>query len=261
MKQYLLNAFTDRLFSGNPAIVCLPEERYSDELMQKICLENGVPDTVFALADPGDEAAYELRFFTPAGEITLCGHSALACAHVLLKEEKPGLSAVTFRTKEGEIEARLEGGRVTMSFPAFPLRRVDVTEEMTDAIGAVPLEAYMGRDLLCVFGSEDDILALDPDMDKLMKIDGLLLQATAPGKDADCVSRSFSPKLGVPEDPVCGSGHCHIIPYWAERTGKKEFRAKQASPRGGMLYCVMDGGKVRISGDAVIYQRGEIFAD
>lgn len=260
MRAYLIDAFTNSFFSGNPAYVCLPEKRLGDETMQRICLENGVPDCAFAYEDPSEDGVYELRFFTPTGEITLCGHSALACAYVLLNVEYPGSEAFTFVTKEGRIRAGLENGRVTMSFPAFDLTPVDVTEEMVDAIGATPLEAYMGRDLLCVFENEDDILALDPDMDKLMAIDGLLLQATAPGTDADCVSRSFSPKLGVPEDPVCGSGHCHIIPYWAGRTGKKDFVAKQASKRGGTLYCRLEGNTVRISGDAAVYSKGEIFA-
>lgn len=256
MKQYLVDAFSKSFYRGNPAIVCFPEQEYDDGTFLSICRENGVPDTVFAI-DRGN-GTYELRYFTPSGEITLCGHSTLACAYVLLKLEHPEYKDLCFKTKEGDLSVRLKDDRVSMDFPAFKLKPVQITQQMIDAIGATPLEAYMGRDLLCVFEDEETILNLDPDIDKLMKLDGLLLQVTAPGTKDDCVSRSFSPKLGVPEDPVCGSGHCHIIPYWFQKTGKTEFVARQASPRGGILYCLTDGERVTIAGDAVVYSKGEI---
>lgn len=256
MKQYIIDAFTSELFGGNPAVVCFPEQNLKDETLMRICRENGVADTVFAREQ--GSGVYELRFFTPSGEITLCGHSALACGYAILKFEHPEYPSLTFKTQEGDLSITLQSGRVSMVFPAFSLKPVSITDEMVSAIGAKPIEAYMGRDLLCVFENEETILNLQPDMEKLMQLDGLLLQATAPGKTEDCVSRSFSPKLGVPEDPVCGSGHCHIIPYWHGKTGKTSFVAKQASARGGILYCETDGERVTISGDAIAYAKGEV---
>ncbi len=146
-----------------------------------------------------------------------------------------------------------------MDFPAYQLKPVPVTEEMIDAIGAVPEEAYMGRDLLCVFDDAEAVRKMQPDQEKLLKLDGLLLHMTAKGADTDCVSRSFAPKCNIAEDPVCGSGHCHIVPYWAERLGKNEVVAYQASRRGGTLYCSIDGDRVKLSGKAVLYAMSELY--
>lgn len=139
------------------------------------------------------------------------------------------------------------------------MKKVPVTEAISDALGAVPSEAYMGRDLLCVFDNEDTVKNLKPDMKKLLKLDGLLLQVTAPGKNTDSVSRSFAPKLNVIEDPVCGSGHCHIVPYWAKKLGKENIVAYQASKRGGTLYCRMEGNKVFIAGKAALFSECQLY--
>ena len=146
-----------------------------------------------------------------------------------------------------------------MDFPAYELKPKEVTSAMEDAIGARPVEAYMGRDLLCIFESEDVVRGLSPDMEKLKALDGLLLQVTAKGREYDCVSRSFAPKLNVPEDPVCGSGHCHIVPYWAKKEGKDDIIACQASRRGGILYCGIEADRVKLAGKAALYSEAELF--
>lgn len=145
-----------------------------------------------------------------------------------------------------------------MEFPAYDLKKVDVTDDMENAIGAHPVAAYMGRDLLCVFDDEGVVRNMSPDLDKIKGLDGLLLQVTAPGKEYDCISRSFAPKLNISEDPVCGSGHCHIVPYWASTLNKNELVAYQASERGGTLYCRLDGNKVFLSGKAALYSICEL---
>ena len=151
------------------------------------------------------------------------------------------------------------GDLLEMVFPAYRLKKVPVTQDMIDAIGAVPTEAYMGRDLLCVFDHADTIRNLTPDMDKLLKLDGLLLQLTATGETTDSIPRRLDPKFNVTEDPVCGSGHCHIVPYWAERLGKENIVAYQASRRGGILYCRMSGDKVFLAGKAALFSECELY--
>lgn len=227
-----------------------------DGLMMNITKENNFSETAFAVKE-GNK--YHLRWFTLGGEIDLCGHATLACAYVLFRFYIPGADKVVFSTLSGDLIVCKHGDLLEMEFPAYQLEKVPVTDAMIDAIGAIPSEAYMGRDLLCVFDSEDTVRNLDPDMDKLLKLDGLLLQVTAPGKDTDSVSRSFAPKLNVAEDPVCGSGHCHIVPYWAKKLGKNDIVAYQASKRGGTLYCKMSGDKVFIAGKAAQFSECELY--
>lgn len=224
MKQYVVDAFTDKVFAGNPAAVCVMDKWLSDELMMKITVENNLSETAFCVKEGRN---YHLRWFTPGGELIV--------------------------TKNGEL--------LEMVFPAYKLKPVEVTDAMTEVIGARPTAAFMGRDLLCVVDSEDVVRGCAPDMAKVMQLDGLLLHVTARGKDFDCVSRSFAPKCNVPEDPVCGSGHCHIIPYWAKELGKAELTAYQASRRGGVLYTRLDGGKVILAGKAALFSQAEIYID
>lgn len=258
MKQYIVDAFTDKVFHGNPAAICILDQWISDELMLQITKENNLSETAFAVKE-GE--TYRLRWLTPGGEIDLCGHATLACAFVLLKDYEKGQDVVRFNTQSGEITVTKHEDLYEMNFPTYQLEQVEVTDQMIQAIGATPTEAYMGRDLLCTFDSEEVVKGLQPDLDKLKALDGLLLQVTAKGVEADCVSRSFAPKLNVAEDPVCGSGHCHIIPYWAEKTQKESFVAYQASERGGTLYCRMDGERVILSDKATIYSIAEIFVE
>lgn len=255
MKQYVVDAFSDKVFGGNPAAVCVMPAWLPDELLMNIARENNLSETAFAVREDGD---YRLRWFTPGGEIDLCGHATLATAYVIMRYYRPEETVVNFRTLSGTLTVKIHGDLFEMDFPAYELSPVPVTREMEEAIGVKPLEAYMGRDLLCVMDSEETVRGLTPDMNKLCGLDGALLQVTAPGRDFDCVSRSFAPKLNVPEDPVCGSGHCHIIPYFAKRLGKDELLAYQASARGGILYCGLRGERVKLAGKAVLFSEAEI---
>lgn len=256
MKQYVVDAFTDEVFHGNQAAICIMEQWLSDDLMMNITRENNFSETAFAVKE---DEKYHLRWFTPGGEIDLCGHATLACAYVLFRFYIPDADKVVFSTLSGDLTVSKIGDLIEMEFPAYKLKSVPVTDAMIDAIGSVPSEAYMGRDLLCVFDNEDTVKNLTPDMEKLLNLDGLLLQVTAPGKTTDSVSRSFAPKLKVTEDPVCGSGHCHIVPYWAEKLGKKNIVAYQASRRGGTLYCRMSGDRVFMAGKAALFSECELY--
>lgn len=227
----------------------------SDEIMMKITRENNLSETAFAVKEGSD---YRLRWFTPGGEIDLCGHATLATAYIITKFIEPKITEVRFQTLSGLLIVVKKGDLLEMDFPSYELKKVDVTEAMEEAMGVRPLEAYMGRDLLCIVESEEEVRNLDPNQEKINLLDGLLLHVTAQGKEFDCVSRSFAPKCNVPEDPVCGSGHCHIIPFWANRFGKNNLVAYQASPRGGTLYCEYQGDRVKMSGKSALYSTAEI---
>ncbi|MDD3222900.1 MAG: PhzF family phenazine biosynthesis protein [Clostridia bacterium] len=255
MKQYIVDAFTNEIFSGNPAAICILDQWPADELMMKITRENNLSETAFAV---GGDGSYHLRWFTPGGEIDLCGHATLAATYVITRFYEPDCTLVNFKTLSGNLAVVKRGDLFELDFPAYELKPVEITEEMIKTIGAKPREAYIGRDLLCVFDSEETIRNLTPDMNGLLKLDGLLLQVTAIGKTTDCVSRSFAPKLNVNEDPVCGSGHCHIAPYWINKTGKAEIIAYQASSRGGTLHCRLEGNRVKMSGNATLFAISEL---
>ena len=255
MKQYVVDAFSEKVFGGNPAAICVMDAWLPEETMMSITIENNLSETAFTVKE-GDK--YKLRWFTPGGEIDLCGHATLACAYVVMNYVETDLETVTFSTMSGDLIVNKNGDLYELDFPAYDLKPVEITDAMVDAMGARPTEAYMGRDLLCLFDDEKTVRELKPDMDKLKKIDGLLLHVTAAGKDVDCVSRSFAPKLNVIEDPVCGSGHCHIAPYWINKLDKESIVAYQASRRGGTLYCTMDGDRVKLSGKAALYSVADI---
>ena len=255
MKQYVVDAFSEKVFGGNPAAICVMDSWLPEETMMSITIENNLSETAFTVKE-GDK--YKLRWFTPGGEIDLCGHATLACAYVVMNYVETDLETVTFSTMSGDLIVNKNGDLYELDFPAYDLKPVEITDAMVDAMGARPTEAYMGRDLLCLFDDEKTVRELKPDMDKLKAIDGLLLHVTAAGKDVDCVSRSFAPKLNIIEDPVCGSGHCHIAPYWINKLDKDSIVAYQASRRGGTLYCTMDGDRVKLSGKAALYSVADI---
>ncbi|MBW3089980.1 PhzF family phenazine biosynthesis protein [Bifidobacterium miconisargentati] len=270
MRQYVVDAFTDRVFKGNPAAVCLPESWPSDELMANIAMENRFSETAFIVREP---AGWHLRWFTPGGEIDLCGHATLASAYVVLRFVEPDTDVVRFRTMSGMLTVTRRHGEsgtdrgtdvFTMDFPAFDLKPTPVTDAMEQALGARPIEAWLGRDLLCVMSDERTVRGLDPDQELLKDLPGLLSNVTAAG-DADsgfdCVSRSFAPKLNVPEDPVCGSGHCHILPYWSKHLGKTSLIAYQASVRGGAIHATVGDGRVSLGGSAALFSVGTIMPD
>lgn len=256
MKQYVVDAFTDQIFGGNPAAVCILDHWLPDDLLLAITRENNLSETAFAVREDGH---YHLRWLTPGGEIDLCGHATLATAYVITHYIEPEADTLRFKTLSGMLTVKRNGDLYEMDFPAYELKPIPVTDEMTEAIGARPVEAYMGRDLLCIMDSEKTVRDLEPDMTKLLSLPGLLLQVTARGSSYDCVSRSFAPKLNVPEDPVCGSGHCHILPYWSDKTNQYELTAYQASPRGGIIYGKLLSGRVQLAGKAAIYSIAELF--
>ena len=256
MKQYIVDAFTDKVFHGNQAAICIMENWLSDEMMMNITRENNFSETAFAVKE---DDKYHLRWFTPGGEVDLCGHATLACAYVLFRFYIQETESVVFSTLSGDLIVSKSGDLLEMEFPVYKFERVPITDAMTDAIGATPSEAYIGRDLLCIFDDENTVKNLTPNMEKAMKLDGLLLHVSAPGKTTDSVSRSFAPKLKITEDPVCGSGHCHIAPYWSKRLGKDNIVAYQASQRGGTLYCRVSGDRILIAGRATLFSECELY--
>ena len=256
MRQYVVDAFTDQVFHGNQAAVCVLDAWPSEALMLSIARENNFSETAFTVKE-GDE--WRLRWFTPGGEIDLCGHATLASAFVLMNFYEKDARRTVFSTMSGKLTVTRNDALYEMEFPAYRLIETAVTPAMEEAIGASVREAYLARDLLCVLDGEQTVRNLKPDLEKLRLLDGLLVHVTARGGAADCVSRSFAPKLSVAEDPVCGSGHCHIIPYWAERLGRDELTAYQASARGGTLFCRREGDKVFLAGKAVLYSIDELF--
>ena len=278
MKQYIVDAFTDKVFSGNPAVICILDEWLSDEIMLSIAKENNLSETAFAIKQETKDSInaihYKLRWFTPGGEIDLCGHATLACAFVIMNYYEKNLKTVIFDTLSGKLTVnRKNGDLYELDFPAYDLKKVEITDEMIELIGKKPTEAYLGRDLMCVFDDEEFILSANLDSEKIKKLDGLLLHITAQHSNhslnskiknttdkIDCISRSFAPKLNVYEDPVCGSGHCHIAPYWIKKLQKENLTAYQASKRSGTLYCSLaNNGRMKMSGKAALFAISEIF--
>ena len=255
MKQFIVDAFTDKIFSGNPAAVCVVEKFPPEELMQNIARENNLSETAFVVKEKN---FYRLRWFTPAAEVDFCGHATLATSFVLMTQLEKDLSAVEFETLSGRFYVERKEKFFEMNFPAYKPKKIPVTEEMRDAINAKVLEAYFARDLLMVLESAEAVENLAPNLDKLKNLYGLTQAVTAAGKNFDCVSRVFAPKINVPEDPVTGSTHCLIAPYWSERLGKKKITARQTSARGGILYCEVLEERVKISGSAVLFSVADL---
>ena len=255
MEQYIVDAFAEKPFEGNPAAVCVLEAFPSDELMLQIAGENALPETAFAVPQGED---YRLRWFAPGEEVDLCGHATLAAAYVILNHIQPQREDVTFHTQSGPLTVKRRGELLEMDFPAYTLKPVEVTDQMEAALGVRPIEAWRARDLVCVLEREEDVVSMKPDFEAMKQLRGALCQVTARGSQYDCVSRTFGPKCAILEDPVCGSGHCHIIPYWADKLGRTEFVARQASPRGGTLYCRLEGDRVKLAGRAVLFARAEL---
>ena len=206
--------------------------------------------------------AYRLRWFAPGGKVDLCGHATLATAWTLLRFYEPEATEVRFNTLSGRLTVTRDGKRLSMDFPAYALRQVPVTAAMEEALGAPVLEAWMGRDFVCVMESAEAVRALAPDLAKIARLDGLLVHPTARGdRGYDCVSRSFGPRCGIPEDPVCGSGHCHVFPYWARVLGKNTLTGWQASKRGGEVRGVLRGDRVTLSGEAALFAESTLSVD
>ena len=259
MKQYIVDAFTSKPFSGNPAAVCVMENWPSGELMMKLAMENNLSETAFIVKET---AGYHLRWFTPATEVELCGHATLASSFVILNFYEPDSKMVQFNTLSGILTIRRKDNLFEMNFPTYELREIPVTDAMERAFGVRPIKAVLGLDLVCIFESEDQVRTMQPDQALLTQIDGRIQNATARGNETDCVSRSFCPKLGIAEDPVCGSAHCQIADYWSRELGQKKILAYQASKRGGYLHCELQkNGRIRLSGAAVLVAVSDIVVD
>ena len=259
MKQYIVDAFTSKPFSGNPAAVCVMENWSSEASMMKLAMENNLSETAFIVKEP---EGYHLRWFTPATEVELCGHATLASSFVVLNFYEKDSDEVRFNTLSGELIIQKKGSLFEMNFPTYTLKEIPVTDEMEAAFGARPAKAVLGLDLVCVFENEDIVRNMAPDQQLLTKIPGRIQNATAKGVDTDCVSRSFCPKLGIAEDPVCGSAHCQIADYWASELGKNEIYAYQASKRGGYLRCELLGsGRIAMRGEAALVAVSDIVAE
>jgi len=253
---YQVDAFTDRLFSGNPAAVCLLETWPEDRVLQNIAAENNLSETAFLV---GRRADYDLRWFTPTLEIDLCGHATLASAFVIFNFLSPELAAVRFQTASGRLRVERSGELLGMDFPARKAEKRAPVAGLAQALGVHPVELYGARDIMAVFETEKQIREMSPDFAALEKIkEAFAIIATAPGKKADFVSRFFAPNAGIPEDPVTGSAHCTLIPYWAARLGKEKLHALQVSARGGELFCEDRGERVSMAGRAVLFARGEL---
>jgi PhzF family phenazine biosynthesis protein len=248
-------AFTNQPFGGNPAAVCFLEGWLGDEQMQAIAAENNLAETAFLVPGRGD---FDLRWMTPTVEVDLCGHATLAAGHVLFRHRGHSSSPIRFQTKSGELTVDRDGERLVLDFPSLPAKPVGVTDEIRAALGAEPSALLRGRDYIAIFASQREVADIKPDLPRVAALDAQGIVVTAPGDDCDFVSRYFAPAAGIPEDPVTGSTHCTLIPYWSQQLGKRELFARQISPRGGELFCADRGGRVSIGGEAVTYVEGEI---
>ena len=254
---YQVDAFTKKIFGGNPAAICPLDEWLDTELMQKIALENNLSETAFFVKK---DDVYEIRWFTPTYEIDLCGHATLASAFVIFECLKAEESLVKFHShKSGDLAVEKNGDVLTLDFPSRPVAKCDAPEGLIEAIGKQPKEILKARDYFLVYENEQEILDIAPNFSKLLEIDAHGFIVTAKGDSSDFVSRFFAPEVGVFEDPVTGSSHCNLIPFWAEKLGKTEMFARQISARGGGLFCELRGDRVKIGGNAVLYLKGEIY--
>jgi PhzF family phenazine biosynthesis protein len=256
MKYYVVDAFTDRVFQGNPAGVCLAENWPEDSVMQQIAAENRYSETAFVIRRDG---YYDLRWFTPLVEVGLCGHATLGTSYVISTFVEPGAREMEFHTRSGDLKVERRDDLFLMNLPTWVPKPAAAPEGLAEALGAEPLECAQTRDLLVLLESEDTVRNLKPDFEKIARLgipDGVVV--TAKGKSADFVSRSFFPNLGVPEDPVCGSAHCSLTPFWAAKLGKSRMEAYQLSERGGAISCALLGDRVEVGGKAALYLSGEI---
>lgn len=256
MKQFIVDAFTDKVFAGNPAAVCVMEKWLPDELMQKIAIENNLSETAFIVKEDG---RYHIRWFTPGKEVDLCGHATLGSSYVLSRFYEKQADVFEFDSLSGHLTVRKREDILEMDFPAREPLETEFTEAMKAALNGMEAKAFLDRDLMLVLDNEADIINFSPDYQKIADIPvGMGMLITAPSREYDFVSRTFFPKIKVNEDPVCGSAHCNFIPYWAKRLRKEKMTAYQASPRGGIVYCENKKDRVLISGKAALYSEAEI---
>ncbi|ADL55531.1 PhzF family phenazine biosynthesis protein [Gallionella capsiferriformans] len=255
IRQFQVDAFAERVFEGNPAAVCPLDHWLEDNLLQSIAEENNLSETAFFVPSA---KGYQLRWFTPVTEVDLCGHATLAAAHVLFEELGYPRQRITFETRSGDLFVERDGIRLKMDFPACPAVPCAMSELLTRGLGRRPVEVLAADDYMAVFESEDIVRAIRPDQALLAQLDLRGVIITAPGVEVDFVSRFFAPKFGIPEDPVTGSAHCALTPYWATKLGKSHLIARQVSKRGGRLSCEINDGRVMLSGGAITFMSANI---
>ena len=256
IRLYQIDAFTTRVFGGNPAAVCPLETWLDDDLLQKIAAENNLSETAFFVKS---EKNFQLRWFTPLAEVSLCGHATLASAHALFEIMGHPEPVIAFETKSGMLRVERRGTLLTMDFPSTPPTRTVAPDALIAGLGIEPAEVLAADDYFAVFDNEDIVRSIRPDHTRLAALDLRGVIVTSRGNGSDFASRFFAPKLGVPEDPVTGSAHCALTPYWSARLGKKVLSAHQASKRGGDILCELKGERVLLSGHAVTFMTAEIY--
>lgn len=257
IKMYQADAFTDKLFRGNPAAICMLPEWLPETTMQSIAAENNLAETAFIVTT---ENGYEIRWFTPTIEVDLCGHATLAAAHIIFQHYNTTATELSFYShRSGTLKVHKESGMLTLDFPVDTYSKVTTPAALVQGLGIEPMETFKGKtDYMAVLPSEQDVIELRPDFDRLGTLDARGIIVTAAGSDTDFVSRFFGPQSGINEDPVTGSAHTTLTPYWAAELGRDQLTAIQLSDRKGYLWCKMRGSRVAISGNAVTYLQGEI---
>lgn len=250
-----IDAFTGTRFRGNPAGVCLLDEWLPDDVLRQIAAENRHSETAFVLITA---APLGLRWFTPLREVSLCGHATLAAAFVMYAFRDYAGPAIHFQSQSGLLTVERRDDLLVLDFPARRAEPCAAPDALLDGLGKPPVEVRRARSYVAIYAAAGDVASLQPDIERLSRVESSGIIVTAPGDDVDFVSRFFAPRLGIPEDPVTGSAHCTLIPYWAERLGKTRLTARQLSARGGELYCEHLGERVKIGGTAVPYMRGMI---
>lgn len=260
LRLFQVDAFTCRLFHGNPAAVVPLDAWLADDVLQAIAMENNLAETAFFIPAKGHapDADYHLRWFTPAVEMDLCGHATLAAAHVLIDHLGFANDRVRFASQSGVLKVLRAGDRLVLDFPSRAGKRITPPPDMVAALGCTPQETFLARDLMAVLENEAQLRDLAPDFELMKRLDAFAVIATAPGEKVDFVSRFFAPKAGIPEDPVTGSAHCTLVPYWAKRLGRNELHGTQISSRVGDLFCTDAGERVLIGGNCVTYLEGTI---
>lgn len=253
---FQVDAFTSKPFGGNPAAVVPLDAWLPDDLMLNIAMENNLAETAFFIAG---ENGYDLRWFTPTVEMDLCGHATLATGYLIFEILGTDQTTLRFQTRSGELTVEKVDGRYVLDFPSRPGVPAKAPAGLVEAIGTEPNEILKSRDYLFVCENEATVGAIKPNFEALLQIDAHAVIVTAKGDRSDFVSRFFAPSVGVSEDPVTGSSHCTLIPYWADKLGKSDLLARQISSRGGELFCELQGDRVKIGGDAVLYMKGEIY--
>ncbi len=260
---YQVDAFTNKVFSGNPAAVCPLMEWLPDDVMQSIALENNLSETAFVVPVDEKTGRYHIRWFTPVAEVDLCGHATLATAYTLFECLSVNVDCITFDSKSGSLQVSKANDGFLMDFPLWNYKRIDPPQQIIDSLGCVPLEYYEGYDDIAVFDNAECVSALKPNMGILASYEGargvLATAPASPDEDLDFVSRAFFPRLSVDEDPVTGSAHCLLAPYWAKKLGKTKLKARQVSKRSGDLLCEIKGDRLNITGQAILYMHGKIF--